>query len=259
MGLWVSAEMSNEGMVGRLYTLGGEAAASSFFSLEPRLMAEVPLSDIEALADYLASRKGYVVLDSAGSLRAGTDDDSFQKWAERYLNQFILSGVGVMVLDHVRKQAKLEDDEIAGPIGTVQKQNRADAMLELVGKMAERFDVVLRKKRDLLYDDAEEGDTLRVITPIQDGERLMFDITQPLTAPSGQRLSTREVLVFSKMPKEWVTQREIADLLRYNGSEETLRLDLQGLAREGMIDVDREGRTNKYRKPPSKLPPKEAA
>ena len=258
--LWISAEMSDQRMAQRLDHMGQTCCSEKVYSLSPRIVDASPLEELEELADWLGSMNGYVVLDSAGSLRAGTDDDTFQRWSERYLNPFVRTNCGVMVLDHIRKKAKLEDEEVPGPIGTVQKQNRADAMLQLTGKMTQSLDVVLRKKRDLLYDDAEEGDVIRILTPTET-DTLVFDVGMPMRAASGQRLSTREALITKAMEgKGWLPAAEIAEAIRFEGSEETLRLDLQGLVREGMLEksVD-EGnrRRNLYQRPATQLPAKE--
>ena len=150
----------------------------------------------------LQRKRVLVVLDSAGSLRAGETHETLDRWRLRYLEPFINANAGVIVLDHLRKRPVREDGEKIGPIGTIHKQNAADAMLLLDGKMETKLDVLLAKKRDMLYDDVAEGDILRILKPVDTDDRLTFECNQPVKTPSGQRLSSRETDIL-KAAGDW--------------------------------------------------------
>ena len=249
--LWVSAEMADHRMVDRLATLGKMPLAPSVDSLHPRWIEAASPAQVSALADWLAAEGVLVVLDSAGSLRAGETHETLDRWRPRYLDPWINASAGVVVLDHLRKRPAMEEGERIGPIGTVHKQNAADAMLYLDGRMEDRLDIRLAKKRDMLYDDVAEGDVLRILRPETAGGVLSIHCDQPMTAPSGQRLSSREVAVLASAG-DWTSQAEFAHRLRWPNSDELLRLELHGLVQEGMLEVrKKEGdrRVNEYRRP----------
>ena len=250
--LWVSAEMADHRMVARLETLGKVGLASRIDSLHPRWIEAATVEQVEALADWLAAEKVLVVLDSAGSLRAGETHETLDRWRMRYLEPFINANAGVIVLDHLRKRPVREDGEKIGPIGTIHKQNAADAMLLLDGKMEDRLDVLLAKKRDMLYDDVAEGDIIRILKPVDTDDRLTFECEQPRVTPSGQRLSSRENTIL-ETAAGWMSQAELAHILKWDGSDELLRMELRGLVFEGMLEEQRQegtSNTKEFRKAP---------
>ena len=250
--LWVSAEMADHRMVARLETLGKVGLASHIDSLHPRWVESATVQQVEELADWLATEKVLVVLDSAGSLRAGETHETLDRWRLRYLEPFINANAGVVVLDHLRKKPVREDGEKIGPIGTIHKQNAADAMLLLDGKMETQLDVLLAKKRDMLYDDVEEGAIMRILTPVEIDDVLTFECNQPVKTPSGQRLSSRETDIL-KAAGDWTTQAELVHWLSWEGSEELLRMELRGLVFEGMLEErkqEADRRINEFRRPP---------
>ena len=211
-----------------------------------------PLAAAEAVAFLkTGERPGLVVVDSATSFGAPTDNRPVTDWLRDYIRIWAREGLTVLFLDHVPKQRK---DRPKGGIGSVEKQIILDGAELYVhgipwnGQEGGAVSLMVHKDRPGDLPAREGSDAATVYVEWSD-DKLTLDWTigLPHTQPEGEDVQDALLEALEGVGAEGVKgSRAMRELLKGKRAKDIDEASKE-LLQAGMIEREKVGRSYIYR------------